>query len=201
MILPIVEGHGEVTAVPLLIRRIVTAYAAEAYAEVGRPIRIKRNALVQPGGIENAIELAARQTGPGDGLLVLIDADKDCPVDLATELLRRAQRQRPDRSIRVVVAKSEFEAWLLASAQSLAGQRGLPQDLAPPPEPEAVRDAKGWLSDRTPRGRSYKPTVDQAALTQIFDLDQAQGARSFRKFIKDVLELARGPHPPPPANA
>jgi hypothetical protein len=77
----------------------------------------------------------------------------------------------------------------------------LPQDLAPPPDPEAVRDAKGWLSDRTPRGRSYKPTVDQAALAQIFDLDLAQGARSFRKFIKDVLELARGPHPSAPANA
>jgi nucleotidyltransferase/DNA polymerase involved in DNA repair len=201
MILPVVEGHGEVTAVPLLIRRIVSAYAPDAYAEVGRPIRIKRNALVQLDGIENAVELAARQTGAEDGILVLLDADKDCPVELATELLRRAQRQRPDRSIRVVVAKSEFEAWFLASAHSLAGHRGLPQDLAPPPEPEGVRDAKGWLSDRTPRGRSYKPTVDQAALAQIFDLDMAQGARSFRKFIKDVLELARGPHPSAHANA
>lgn len=123
---------------------------------------------------------------------MLLDADKDCPVELAMELLDRAQRQRPDRSIRVVVARSEFEAWFLASAHSLAGQRGLAQDLAPPPEPEAVRDAKGWLSDRTPRGRSYKPTVDQAALAQVFDLGQAQGARSFRKFIKDVLELAGG---------
>lgn len=201
MILPVVEGHGEVTAVPLLIRRIVTAYAPDAYADIGRPIRIKRNALVQPDGIENAIELAARQTGAEDGILVLIDADKDCPVELAADLLARAQRQRPDRSIRVVVAKSEFEAWFLASAHALAGQRGLPLDLAPPPDPEAVRDAKGWLSDHTPRGRSYKPTVDQAALAQIFDLDQAQGARSFRKFIKDVLELARGPHPSAPANA
>jgi nucleotidyltransferase/DNA polymerase involved in DNA repair len=201
MILPVVEGHGEVTAVPLLIRRIVTAYAPDAYAEVGRPIRIKRNALVQPNGIENAVELAARQTGAEDGILVLIDADKDCPVELATELLARAQHRRPDRSIRVVVAKSEFEAWFLASAHSLAGQRGFPQELAPPSDPEAVRDAKGWLSDRTPRGRSYKPTVDQAALAQIFDLEQAQSAGSFRKFIKDVLELARGPHPSSPANA
>jgi hypothetical protein len=201
MILPVVEGHGEVTAVPLLIRRIVAAYAPEAYAEVGRPIRIKRNALVQPDGIENAIELAARQTGAEDGILVLIDADKDCPVELATDLLVRAQRQRPDRSIRVVVAKCEFEAWFLASARSLAGQRAFPQDLAPPPDPEAVRDAKGWLSDRTPHGRSYKPTVDQAALAQIFDLDLARGARSFRKFIKDVLELARGSHPSAPAEA
>lgn len=201
MILPVVEGHGEVTAVPPLIRRIVTAYVPDAYVEVGRPIRTKRNDLVQPGGIENAVELAARQTGAEDGILVLIDADKDCPVELATELLDRAQRRRPDRSIRVVVAKSEFEAWFLASAHSLAGERGLPQDLAPPPDPEAVRDAKGWLSDRTPRGRSYKPTVDQAALAQIFDLDEAQSARSFRKFIKDVLELARGPHPSAPTEA
>lgn len=192
MILPVVEGHGEVTAVPLLIRRVVSAYAPDVYAELGRPIRIKRNMLVQPNGIENAVELAARQTGPADGILILVDADKDCPVELATELLDRAKSQRPDRRIRVVIARSEFEAWFLAAAQSLAGHRGLPQDLAPPPDPEAVRDAKGWLSERTPRGHSYKPTVDQAALAQLFNLDAARSARSFRKFVKDVLELARG---------
>lgn len=192
MIQPIVEGHGEVTAVPLLIRRVVAAYAPDAYAEVAKPIRVKRDALVQAGGIENAIDLAARQTGPGDSILVLLDADKDCPFELAADLAERARKRRSDRTIRVVVAKCEFEAWFLAAARSLAGRRGFPQDLSPPTNPESVRDAKGWLSDRTQLGQSYKPTVDQAALAQAFDLELAQdGSRSFRKFVKDVLELAR----------
>jgi hypothetical protein len=194
MIQPIVEGQGEVTAVPLLIRRIVAVYAPEAYAHVARPIRVKRDALVRAEGIENAIELAARQTGPEDSVLVLLDADKDCPFELARTLTERAQRKRPDRAVRVVVAKCEFEAWFLAAAQSLSGRNGLPQDLKPPADPEAVRDAKGWLSARMSRGQSYKPTVDQAALAQAVDLERAQGgARSFRKFVKDVLELAQ-PH-------
>lgn len=192
MIQPIVEGHGEVTAVPLLIRRIVSVYAPNVYAEVAKPIRVKRDALVQAGGIENAIDLAARQTGPTDSILVLLDADKDCPFELAVSLAERARKRRPDRTIRVVVAKCEFEAWFLAAARSLAGRRGFPQELDPPSDPEAVRDAKGWLKDRTKPGQSYKPTVDQAALTQAFDLELARdGARSFRKFVKDVLELAQ----------
>lgn len=187
MIQPIVEGHGEVTAVPLLIRRIVAIYAPEAYAHVAKPIRVKRDALVQAEGIESAIELAARQTGPADGVLVLLDADKDCPIELA---------RTPDRAVRVVVAKCEFEAWFLAAAQSLSGRSGLPQSLDPAADPEAVRDAKGWLSARMERGQSYKPTVDQVALAQAIDLELARdGARSFRKFVKDVLELAQ--HTPP----
>lgn len=192
MIQPVVEGHGEVTAVPVLIRRIVAAYAPGVYADVARPIRVKRDLIVQPEGIEDAIDLAARRTAPGDGILVLVDADTDCPFELATDLAARAQKRRTDRTIRVVVAKREFEAWFLAAARSLAGRRGFPETLAPPADPEEVRDAKGWLSARTGRGQSYKPTVDQAALAQTFDLELArEGARSFRKFVKDVLELAR----------
>jgi hypothetical protein len=36
VILPIVEGHGEVTAVPILIRRIVAHYAPDVYTHAGQ---------------------------------------------------------------------------------------------------------------------------------------------------------------------
>jgi hypothetical protein len=191
VILPIVEGHGEVTAVPILIRRIVAHYAPDAYAHVEPPIRTTRAGLVLAGGLERTVELAARRTQATDGILILLDADDDCPRELAEALLERAKAARPDRAISVVVANREYEAWFIAAAQSIRGKRGLPDNMEPPEDPEAIRDAKGWLAHRTAQGFSYKPTVDQPALTQIFDLEQAYAARSFRKLVKDVVALAR----------
>jgi hypothetical protein len=191
VILPIVEGHGEVTAVPILIRRIVAQYAPEVYAHVGQAIRVKRTGLVQAGGIERTVELAARQTTPADGILILLDADDDCPREIADQLLARAKAARPDRTIAVVAANREYEAWFLAAARSLRGRRGLADDLEPPADPESIRDAKGWLASRATQGFPYKPTIDQPALTHLFDLEQAYAARSFRKVVKDVVALAR----------
>lgn len=193
MILPIVEGHGEVQAVPVLIRRVLSSYAPDHQTTIGRPIRVKRNGLVQQGGIEHAIEFAAQQCGKGDGLLVLLDADDDLPCELGPRLLERATAARADRAIRVVAAMREFEAWFLAAARSLRGHRGFPDDLEPPAAPEAIRDAKGWLAARTPRGRSYRPTVDQAALAAVFDLHEAHTTSSFQKFVRDVVALASTP--------
>jgi hypothetical protein len=191
VILPIVEGHGESTAVPILIRRIVAHYAPNMFAHVGQVIRVKRTELIQAGGLERFVELAARQTTRSDGILILLDADDDCPREVAEELAARAKKTRPDRNISVVAANREYEAWFLAAARSLRGKRGLADDLEPPPNPEAIRDAKGWLAKRTAQGFSYKPTIDQPALTQLFDLEQAYAARSFRKIVKEVIALAR----------
>lgn len=53
-----------------------------------------------------------------------------------------------------------------ASAASLAGKRGLPDDLQPPEQdPEQLRDAKGWLARQMPR--RYHETVDQPALIRL----------------------------------
>jgi len=137
------------------------------------------------------VQLAARQTTPADGILILLDADDDCPREIAEQLLARARAARPDRAIAVVAANREYEAWFLAAARSLQGKRGLADDLEPPADPESIRDAKGWLASRATQGFSYKPTVDQPALTHLFDLEQAYAARSFRKIVKDVVALAR----------
>ena len=191
MILPIVEGDGEVRAVPILIRRIVAHYAPSAFVPVGRPIPVSRLGFVRTDLLERTVELAARQTQPTDGILILLDADDDCPCDLAEALMTRAKAARPDRAISVVAANREYEAWFLAAATSIRGKRGLADDMNAPADPEAIRDAKGWLARHTPRGFTYKPTLDQPALTNIFDLEQAYAARSFRKLVKEVLALAR----------
>jgi Domain of unknown function (DUF4276) len=193
VILPIVEGDGEVKAVPILIQRIIAQYSPGAYVPVGRPIPVSRLGVVQTDLLERIVELAARQTQRTDGILILLDADDDCPCELADVLLARAKAARPDRSISVVAANREYEAWFLAAARSIRGERGLADDMEPPADPEAVRDAKGWLARHTPRGFTYKPTVDQPALTARFDLEEAYAARSFRKLVKEVLALANFP--------
>lgn len=152
-------------------------------------MRVRRNLLLKQGELERAIELAARQTEHDGGILVLLDADDDCPKELGADLLKRAVGQRSDRRIRVVLAKSEFETWFLAAAPSISGHRGLPADLARPPDPELIRDAKRWLSARITTGRAYRPTIDQPALTAVFDLDAARSAPSFDKLWREMESL------------
>lgn len=136
-----------------------------------RPIRVKRQQVLKAGELERAVELAARQAGTGGCILILLDAESDCPGQLAPDLLRRASGARGDRAIRVVLAKTEYEAWFLAAADSIAGERGIDAATTPPADPESVAGAKEWLRARMPPGRCYRETLDQPAFTTIFDLD------------------------------
>jgi hypothetical protein len=190
-IVSIVEGHGEVAAVPILVRRIAQAVAPGIVPDVPQPIRVPRQRVLKDGELERAVELAARTAGPGGGILVLLDADEDCPKDLAVRLLGRARFARSDRSIHVVLAKTEYESWFLAAAGSLAGRRGLRGDVVAPPDPESIRDPKGWLGERMSAGRTYRETLDQPALTAEFDLEAARTSRSFEKLWRSVSECLR----------
>ena len=135
------------------------------------------------------MELAARQAGADGRILILLDADSDSPGQLAPEVLRRANEARTDRVIRVVLAKTEYEAWFLAAADSIAGQHGTDGAATPPDDPESVTGAKEWLGNRMPHRQRYRPTLHQAALTAIFDLDAARTVPSFDKLWRDVSEL------------
>jgi hypothetical protein len=188
-IVAIVEGHGEVEAVPILLRRIAEDAAPGQCLDVPRPIRVRRQRFVKEGELERAVELAARQTAATDGILILLDAEADCPRELAEKILRRAVKTRPDRRIKVVFPKRMYEAWFLAAAASIAGRRDLDASMVPPPDPEGVANPKAWLTDRMPADRSYRETLDQAALTASFDLRAACSAPSFRKLCRDLQSL------------
>lgn len=185
----IVEGHGEVEALPILLRRIAQHLAPGTGLDLPRPIRIPRNRVVREGELERAVALAARRAGADGRILLLLDANGDCPARLAPRLLDRAVAARSDRRIRVVLAKMEYEAWFLAAAASLAGRAGLGEDATPPEDPEAVRGAKAWLSARMPPGRPYRETIHQASFSTAMDLDRARSAPSFDKLVRDVRFL------------
>jgi Domain of unknown function (DUF4276) len=192
-IAPVVEGHGEVCALPVPLRRIARELGVyEHELKICQPNRIPRSTLATPTGIVNAVEQAAlRVTGSG-GVLILFDADDDCPKDLVDKLLGPACDARKDKNVGLVVANREFEAWFLAAAESLAGKCGLPDDFSWPGDPEAKRDAKGVLSKAMMQAaeHTYQPTVDQQKLAKAFDMAAARArSRSFDKFWRQVEAL------------
>jgi len=120
--------------------------------------------------------------------MILLDANGDCPAELAPIILQRARETRPDLQVEVVLAKCEFEAWFISAIESVAGIRGIHPDRSAPADPESIRGAKEWL--RT--GGTYRPTADQTALTARFDMALARKrSPSFDKMWRATSELLR----------
>jgi hypothetical protein len=192
-ILTIVEGQGEVLAVPVLLRRILFEF--EVYdVHLPRPFRVHRNRIARPGEIEKAARQAVADRGrSGDfrvsAVLVVLDADEDCPARLASDLLERCKFVFPDLPFSVVLAKREFEAWFLGAKESLRGKRGIRMDATTPKNPESIRGAKERLTANMD-GNRYVPTDDQPAFAEVFDLRLAsERCASFRKLLRDVQGL------------
>ncbi len=151
--------------------------------------RHSSGSIRKPGGLERAIEAVAI-TYPAHAILVPIDSDDDCPKELGFDLRSRAQAARPGLRISLVLAHREYEAWFLASAESMAGKRTLRQDLVSPSEPESIRGAKSWMTKQMAGSRVYAPTQDQAALSHFIDFNLArERSRSFRKLWTEVQAL------------
>jgi hypothetical protein len=185
----IVEGEGDVAALPKLLHRIAAELGVEGL-RTPKPFRIPRGRLIAAGGIEREVSSAAARSPGAGGVLVLVDADDDCPAVYGPVLLDRARKARPDKQVAVVLAKREFEAWYLAAAPSLAGQHGFSDTFPMPEDPERPRDCKGLLTKARAAGHPYKETVDQAALASTFDMAMARAhAPSFDKFCRDVAAL------------
>ena len=187
----IVEGDGEEQALPVLVGRIIAEAYPEHYVRTFISTNFRgRDKFQDRVVVERAVEVAARRVGSGGAVMMMLDADDDCPVEFGDRLLGWAREVRSDILTSVVVANREYEAWFLAAAESLRGHRGLPGDLQPPVAPESVRGAKEWLSRNMRREEPYGPTRHQASFSAQIDLSLArQNSRSFRKLDKEVRRL------------
>lgn len=186
----VVEGHGDRESVGVLVRRLADQVRPGLVPSVPSPLRVPKDRLIRSGELERTVDLAARKVTGQGGVLVLVDAADDAPCVLGPDLQQRAQATRPDVPVAVVLAKWEYESWFLAAAESLATSRVLVAGLAAPPRPEEVRGAKEWLSDRMEGSRRYKETLDQPALTAVFDIGTARRrSDSFDKCCRDITRL------------
>lgn len=191
--MPIVEGEGEVMAVPELLRRLMNEMGT--YIAVERPQLFKRSRVAKPGLFEAKVQRAAIDAGNAGAILVLLDSDhltpgEEPPCVLGPKLLARARAARSDRTIIVCLAEIEFESWFIASAESLRGVRKLSHDISRPPNFEKLAGAKEWLSNQMPNPHRYTPTTDQTALVARMDLDLARHhSASFRRFCTRFRNL------------
>lgn len=178
----IVEGHGEVAALPVLLRRLAEWRNPGAPVEFLTPIRVRRERFLNRADeFRRNLYLAAAKCGEDGWILVLLDADDNCPAELAPELRQRAEECVGHRRVSVVLAKREYEAWFIAAAESLNGHRGFRFHEDPLIDAEAPRDAKGWIRVRM-LGGTYGEITDQPAFSAIMDLRGAfERSRSFRK--------------------
>lgn len=182
----IVEGDGEVVALPVLLRRLADWRGPADYVDVLTPIRVyKDRFLNRPTEFSRHLQLAAAKCGDVGWILILFDADDDCPAEKGATVLAQAKAIIPHRRIAVVFANREYETWFIAAAESLNGCRGFQCDAQHVrADPEVPRNAKGWVRDHMPAG--YGETTDQPAFSQRFDMDLAhKRSRSFRKLCSD----------------
>lgn len=185
---PIVEGHGEVTATPVLLRRLLAQ--AECYGmEVGTPIRRTQSQFRSKETVQAAVRLAKLQ--PHCACIVLLfDGEDDCPKELGETVRAWAKEAAGDTPCDVVIAYREYETWFLAALESLSGQYGIRADATAPANPELRRGSWEWLEEFMPPHRAYEKTRDQAAMSAVFDMGLAhQRNRSFRKLVKALGDM------------
>jgi hypothetical protein len=182
----VVEGHGEVEALPALIRRIADSAGFTGHLQINPPIRVKSASFINDQDyFRKYVALAAAKAAARNGsLLILMDCDDDCPAMLGPALLQRARSVRPNIDIYVTLAYREFETWFITAASSLEGRRGLPLGLKAPRHAEQIRDAKGWLGQRM--NISYDPVTHQLEFTKEFDLKLARANHSFDRLYRKI---------------
>lgn len=191
MIQLIVEGEGEVVAVPKLFHRLAVELGV-AQVRFGIPIKQRRSQLVRRKDLERAIELASQRRNC-EAVFILFDADDLCPKTEANPLRELACELARGLPTALVVANREYEAWFLASQETLGAAVPYPND------PDRKRGAKEELERRL--DIYYDELADQPKFTGNLDFRLAyQRSRSFRKLVKEfhrllqVLGLNPTPH-------
>ena len=106
---PIVEGYGEVQALPILLRRL-RDQASAWDVEIKRPMRCNRSELVGQPKLEKMVK-AARYQPDCNTIFILFDGDRDCPAELGPRVHEWASAACGGLPCEVVMPHKEYEAW------------------------------------------------------------------------------------------
>jgi hypothetical protein len=190
-VVPIVEGEGEYACARVLLRRVWEMLGGE-FIDVRQPVRQPRGNLVQEGGLGRAVDLArAKLKNPPESsdpalVLILIDADEDCPKTLAPRLLEFGRKAAADVDLACVLVVVEYETWFAAAAESLTKYLDLPDGFIASESPEAERHGKAWV-ERHFGGTKYSETQDQPGMTAAMDLALCRRrSPSFEKLCREL---------------
>ncbi len=188
-ILPIVEGDGDLAAVPVLLRRVLHDMN-QFDVQVAPPQ--KRGELPRVlSRFDDFLQTALLERCP---ILRVMDYDcSECNDEAKHVALlpERANNVARGASIEFVFMVQEFESLFLADHETT---RKVFADISSvcafPVDPQSVRDAKGWLSRARPKGSAYKPTLHQGKLAAQLDLNRLRSrSKSFVRFQTAVERL------------
>ena len=189
----IAEGDGDKPAIGVILRRLPGSHEDLVQVQVGEVYNAHgRGNLTRADGIERFSRLAALGH---DAVLVVLDADRDCPLTLAAELAARMKACALGVPAAVVCANHAFECWFLADMESIRGQsvkgRVLLRRAAEIQEsPELIVNPKARLRDLLMPQEYYKESSDQPALAALVDLGRVESrCRSFRRLISGLRDL------------
>ena len=191
-LISIVEGAGDEAAVPELLRRVLWERLCRYDIDVTKAISTHGKANLKRK-LQQFLHYALKKGC--EAILVVLDADVDCPIALAVELATAASRASLGIPVAIVCANREYEAWFICNLTATHGGKirerlNLASSLTSPNDIERLRDPKGWLTGNMPRERAYKETFDQTPLTHQIDLDLTYGeSRSFRRLCDAIGEL------------
>ena len=170
-IVPIVEGPGDVAAIPEMIRRVLNEILDVWDIQVVQGMKLGRGGIVDPSSLRRHLRLAS--ITPGCRLiLVFADRDDSDCVPLAQHIRNCATNEGLGDRVEALVINREYETWLLAGIESLRGKRGILDEATVPETLQIIRDPKARLTQSMLGSRAYSETADQAALTCLVDLEQ-----------------------------
>lgn len=183
----VVEGHGDVSAGPNLVARVLAHLGRSGWFVNSPASRLPRAQLVNESapspnrpplsnGLDRALGMA--KAARADALVVLVDSDDDCPAAFGPPARLRLEAQMPSAA---VMAVREFETWLVLSRPLAELARAGIRDA------ERKRDGKRMLERLVP---GYLPTRDQGELARLIDVEELRRrSRSFEKLVRDVERL------------
>lgn len=194
-LLLVVEGYGEVDACKALVRRIL----AERYGIHTWNLEVHRR-----GGIdhlkgrawtnfERYLLAAYKEQMP---ILWAVDNDAgDCASSLVAGFYDRINKVGIRQPTAFCFWKREFETMFLYDPAAIARRLGI-ENMVPKENWEDLRGVKEHLNKHLPRGRCYKETIDQVAITALLDLEKvASGYGCFRHFERVLLWLIQQTKP------
>jgi len=194
-LLTIVEGDGDVRAVPVLIRK--TLEKNGIFDVKLLPIQRRGEYPSVKKHFDAYFMAAIKEKSP---ILWIMDFDAkgyDCPHTEASKILSRAQTLRPNWPLKIAFLVKEYETLFLHDEQATRTVfPDIPKQVEFPKNPKEIRGAKEWLSAQRPSGMAYKETVHQAKITAHLNLDLLlKHSADFAHIERAVLQLIDTPIP------
>ena len=213
----IVEGQTEQGCLERLLQRTWTELLGRTERlQVLEPFRGPRDKLINsPSDLIKTIEQSlqklyakAKRDPDPDAmklLLILLDAEGDCPATLAPQLFKLARDFAPaDVAVSCVMPKRMLENWIVAGASTLGGINNLPNPL-PARDQFEERSGAAWLDEQlrvVSKTRKYKKVIDAKEFINCIDLNECRtNSPSFDKLCRELEKRVPAAPIPDESNA